>query len=132
MLKALLKAGYQTVTCDNPSAGDGAALFGGKFVAGNLGVPDRENASLSLNLGNGHGFSLPGVADTVRSVTGLAVPVGTCLHREADSARLIAGPAEPVDMAGCMISLPRRGILRAGAMAPDTANGSPGSSVRTN
>lgn len=49
-----------------------------------------ENASLSLNLGNGRGFSVREVVDTVQAVTGRTVPVKICPRRAGDPARLIA------------------------------------------
>ena len=50
----------------------------------------RKGQSLALNLGNGQGFSVREVIDTVRAVTGCTVPVRIEARRPGDPARLIA------------------------------------------
>ena len=50
----------------------------------------RTGQSLAVNLGNGQGFSVREVIDTVRAVTGRAVPVRIESRRAGDPARLIA------------------------------------------
>lgn len=50
----------------------------------------RNGGSLAVNLGNGQGFSVREVIDTVRAVTGHAVPVRIEARRAGDPARLIA------------------------------------------
>lgn len=51
---------------------------------------DRDGASFAVNLGNGQGFSVLEVIDTVRRVTGHPVPVKASPRRAGDPARLIA------------------------------------------
>lgn len=46
----------------------------------------------AYNLGNGHGFSVKEVIDTVQKVIGQAVPVEAASRRPGDPARLIASP----------------------------------------
>jgi UDP-glucose 4-epimerase len=50
----------------------------------------RNGQSLALNLGNGQGFSVREVIDTVCAVTGCAVPIRIEPRRAGDPARLIA------------------------------------------
>lgn len=50
----------------------------------------RTQQSLAVNLGNGQGFSVREVVDTVRVVTGHAVPTKMEARRAGDPARLIA------------------------------------------
>lgn len=50
-------------------------------------------SSLRLNLGNGQGFSVRQVVESVRRVTGRPVPVQVCARRPGDPARLIANSA---------------------------------------
>jgi len=62
--------------------------------------------SLAVNLGNGQGFSVREVIDTVRRVTGHPVPVRICSRRPGDPARLIADSRQAQDQLGWVPDYP--------------------------
>ena len=54
---------------------------------------DRGGATRAFNLGNGDGYSVQQVVDTVRAVTGRPIAVHEGPRRAGDPARLVANPA---------------------------------------
>ena len=62
-----------------------------------------------MNLGNGQGFSVREVVDTVRTVTGHDIPLQTGPRRAGDPARLIADSTRARELLGWV---PRYPALR--------------------
>jgi UDP-glucose 4-epimerase len=71
----------------------------------------RTGQSLAVNLGNGQGFSVREVIDTVRSVTGRAVPVRIEARRAGDPARLIADSGQARHQLGWVPRYPELGDI---------------------
>jgi len=51
----------------------------------------KQRDRVIYNIGNGQGFTVREVIDSVRRVTGRPIPVEECLRREGDPAVLVAG-----------------------------------------
>lgn len=92
MVQRLGQAGCHVTTLDNMSNGHRDAVLYGELVQGDL--ADRHllagGGSCCYNLGNGQGFSVQQVLDTVQCVTGRSVPVQDAPRRPGDPARLVA------------------------------------------
>jgi UDP-glucose 4-epimerase len=69
----------------------------------------RTGQSVSVNLGNGQGFSVREVLDTVRTVTGHDIPLQIGARRAGDPARLIADSTRARELLGWV---PRYPALR--------------------
>ena len=73
----------------------------------------KTGRSLAVNLGNGQGFSVRQVVDTVRSVTGHAIPLRIEPRRPGDPARLIADSRQARQQLGWVARYPElREIVR--------------------
>ena len=57
-------------------------------------------ASVSLNLGTGHGYSVKQVVDAARLVTGHLIPAVECPRRPGDPPRLVASAAKAKEVLG--------------------------------
>lgn len=57
----------------------------------------KENSNLSLNLGNGLGFSVRQVIETVKKVTGVDFPVQVAARRAGDPSTLISSSKKAID-----------------------------------
>ncbi len=71
----------------------------------------RTETSLSVNLGNGQGFSVREVVDTVRTVTGHGIPLQIGLRRAGDPARLIADSTRARQLLGWVPQFPALGDI---------------------
>lgn len=60
----------------------------------------EERDKMIFNVGSGNGFSVREVLETVRRVTGHAIPALEALRRPGDSARLVASPSKIMNQLG--------------------------------
>jgi len=63
-------------------------------------LQDENNAALTVNLGNGRGYSIREVVETARQVTGHPIPSIDTDRRPGDAARLVADPTRAFEVLG--------------------------------